>query len=397
MTIKEQLDDKNFLIKLLRYFETKDFPSTNKLEKDPKSKLISNYNELKMYLKNTNNKLNFKNIFYNIENIDIILYEADKYIEIKEEDHNQSLTQYFYLIMLMNKNKNIINYLYCFDFIRKISDKKYNKNLEKIIISKIKLELIDYYKELEIDEIIDDKEIKMIENENKLNIKNNLKIFEELGLKYNESDIEKINIDDLYVNIIYSLIINRKIEDYNYILNIFNQMNLSSIDVSKKIYDKLLENSFFNSEYINKFSILSIKDLYDNKKINFYYILFSYILKETIYIYQIPFLNKLRKLILNIIKSNLNNLFINKTKQWKSKISFLINKLCDCDYYKKKFNNYIDKFSIKTNNNNIISNHKIFHKLITDNRYNNFYSKKKSEVVSTINSNLNKNKKQQSE
>jgi hypothetical protein len=61
----------------------------------------------------------------------------------------------------------------------------------------------------------------------------------------------------------------------------------------------LLLNS--NNKFVNDYILISIDDLFDFKKVNFYYILFKYILKSAIYIYQNDFLNETRKTIIKII------------------------------------------------------------------------------------------------
>ena len=374
-----------FKLNLISHLKSKYFLKVNKLKEDPLSKLVINYPELEIYLK-LDNSIIFKNLYLNIKNIINILYDSDQIIEIdKQYYNNQSLSQYFYLVMLINQNKNIINFSYSFNFIREMNNnnKNNNKQLEKIIKSKIILELINNYIGIDINEKTDDKEIEMIQNENKSIIEQNLTIFNDIGLNYNKIQIEDIEIDDLYVDIIYSLISNKSIDNYKYILDLFYQMNLIQIDISKKIYTKLLNTSFFNSNHINKFIILNLKDLSDDKKIYFYYILLNLILKDSIYIYQIPFLIKFRIFILDNLKSNLDNLFTYIPKKRLDKFSFIIEKLSDCAYYKKKFNNYKEKQlnSNKSNNNNNNNNYISFK--INNNRFDNFYQKIKTKTIHT--------------
>ena len=71
------------------------------------------------------------------------------------------------------------------------------------------------------------------------------------------------------------------------------------------------------------------------KKINFYYILFKYILKYQIYIYQIPFLLKSRKNILELIKSNLKEIKNKDIKDIYNKFEYIIDFFTDSKYYKK--------------------------------------------------------------
>ena len=395
-----------FKIHIISHLKPKYLLKVNKLNEDPLSKLVTNEHEMEIYLKQNNYNL-FKYLYLNIKNIINILYDSNKNIEIdKQYYNNQSLSQYFYLIMLINKDKYTINFSYSFDFIREMNNnnKSYNKQLGKIIRSKIILELIKNYKEIDTHEKTDDKEIEMIQNENKSIIESNLKIFNDIGLNYNEIQIEEKEIDDLYVDIIYSIINNKNIEDYKdykYILDLFEQMNLSQIDISKKIYEKFLNTSFFNSNNIQKYLILSLDDLSDDKKIYFYFILINYILKDSIYIYQIPFLIKFRKFVIDNIKSksNLRILFEHIPKKMLIKISFIIEKLSDCAYYKKIFKDYKDQLfnSKKSNNINInyfsifkYKNNKLNEDIIYDN-YNQFIISRYLNTTITIYNNNSTN------
>ena len=87
-------------------------------------------------------------------------------------------------------------------------------------------------------------------------------------------------------------------------------------------------------EYITKYIIQSKEDLFKEDKINFYYFLFKYILKNVSYIYQFPFLLKTRKKIIEIFKSNeLSYDFINNNI--KEKFEYIIKSL-DINYYYEK-------------------------------------------------------------
>ena len=109
-----------------------------------------------------------KFIYSNKDSIHHILYELEKIIEINIEQKEYGLSYYFYLCLLIEDNKNIINYIYSFEYIKNINERqKRNNNIyNKIIMSKIILELINnYYKEYEKNENIID-----IEKENNQNI-----------------------------------------------------------------------------------------------------------------------------------------------------------------------------------------------------------------------------------
>ena len=86
-----------------------------------------------------------------------------------------------------------------------------------------------------------------------------------------ESKKEDININNNIIN-------NKK----NY--NIINQLELENINITKIMFDELSQILNSNKSYINEYIILKEKDLYNEKKINFYFILLKYILKNSIYI-----------------------------------------------------------------------------------------------------------------
>ena len=362
-------------------------------EDDPITKLVSNFAEVEMYLKRQNKKSKFKNLYLDIKNIYDILYEENKAIFIKYEDCYQSLSEYYYLVKLINIKSNIlINFTYSLDFIEKINNSNKNclKPLRKIIIAKIILVLVQNYKGFDWYER-DNQKIKEIEQENKDIIKNNLRILEEIGLNFSISSVENVELEDLYVEIVYSLIEKDTIKNnFKYVIKKFNQMDLHLIDISKKFYDKYLEHLLSennnNNKFINKYLIRNSSHIYKNMKIFFHYILFNYILKDTLYIYQIPYLLKIRKIIINEIKNNIDFFPVHLSKKIKGKIILMVNKLLDCDYYKNILQNYLNKIEIEKkaplNNNENDNNQYDKNQEI---RFNNFYPSrfKKNNKVST--------------
>lgn len=91
-------------------------------------------------------------------------------------------------------------------------------------------------------------------------------------------------------------------KDYKYIKKILNQLNLKKIDITKFIF-KEISKMLSNDKSIKEKRIIKIIDLFKEDKIEFYYILLKYILKNICYIYQIPFLIETRTFILKNIKS----------------------------------------------------------------------------------------------
>ena len=94
-------------------------------------------------------------------------------------------------------------------------------------------------------------------------------------------------------------------------------MDIENINITKTIYDGLYIFLDMKNSYISNYKISDIKVLIREKSINFYFILFKYILKNTFYLYQIPLLQKSRSKILQIIKNNsetISNTYINNNK-----------------------------------------------------------------------------------
>ena len=201
--------------------------------------------------------------------------------------------------------------------------------------SKIIIDLIENYEQLE--EYNEEKEKNLLENiktENQDIIKNSLTIFAKINLLIDEKYIYIKKVDVLLSDIIKSLIINEKLENDE----IISFMDLENIDITETMFNSLYKILDKNSGYINKYIIKNKKDLLNEKNINFYYILLKYIIKNSIYIYQIPLLLELRKLVLNLIKSKevlYNGLDVDKI----NKLEFIILILTDSEYYLNKSKN----------------------------------------------------------
>ena len=212
-----------------------------------------------------------------------------------------------------------------------------------MIISKIVIELIKNYKETS--NYKEEKEVEIlnkIENDNKKIIEENINYFSEIGLNITKEGILLKNVDEIYIDIIYILMKERKFEDYEYSNKILKELDLENIDITKYMLDNL--NKFLNSNesYIIDYMINCVEDLVNEKKINFYYLLFKYLFKNSIYIYNISLLSKTRRNILNILKSNTNYLSISIYPNIKDKLEFIIKKLCDSKYYYNNINKLIE-------------------------------------------------------
>ena len=206
--------------------------------------------------------------------------------------------------------------------------------------------LIKYYNGISDNENNKHEEDKIFEfNSNILNDKDNKIKINQYGLKLEV--IKSKKIEEIYLIIIKYLIENSKLEDSDYFESIINQIELESINLTKLMLDELIKILTKEKEYIKKYVIENFEDIFNEKKINFYYNLIKYILKQYVYIYQIPFLLETRAKILNLIRNNLKTLFtsIEKNKN-KYKIDNILGQFIgkgSYTYYYKESESIIKK------------------------------------------------------
>ena len=336
-------------------------------DKNPISKLISNFEEIKTIINGKNPNI-IKLLYFNKNQIHTILYESEELITLKTKLMENNISNYFYLILLLKDNENMVNYEYSIDFIRNINKELNNKNnnnnnnniFENIIISKLIIDLIDNYKGLEnYEEKEEEEELKKIENYNINNIKNNLNELNkkiEMDLELDEKILKRNKIDKIYINILKILIEKHKIDDYEFTIKIIKELDLENIYLTKTMFNEL--KIILNKDNIRKYKISEKEDLLDNNKINFYFILFKYILKNPIYIYYIPFLLETKNKIIKLIKHNsIEYLFNNINDKIKNKLDEIFKFIVDSNYYIKKdlnisTHNY-NELNIKNKNSHI--------------------------------------------
>ena len=329
---------------------------------DPLLNFSKDIEEIKNILKsNPKDILYF--LYFNMDNIEKILYNEDKiiyfdvdeqnnyFLKINEEkieiEKKNEIVILFYISLLIKYNKNIVNFSLSFDLINNINSLNKNKidvnNLYKnVLISKMILELINFYKSYQIFEeknkenIIE--KIKEVENSNNEIIEKCFDDFEKLELNLTENELKLKNIDLIFAKIINILL---KSKDYNLI----EQLDLENINITKAMFNEIFETFSAKESFINEYKLITFDDLFDSEKIDFYYILFKYILKNSIYIYYIDFLNKTRKTIISIIHLIQNkkiNLSCNESKkldnQYKNKLIYIIKFLTNTDYYVEYIN-----------------------------------------------------------
>ena len=173
-------------------------------------------NHIKLF-REKNEGVLFKHLSLYKENLLDILYNEEKIITIEYEDCKQNLSELFYLDRLINAKKSYVNISYSFDFIQKINNDniKSNEPLRKIIISKIILNLLNNFKGLDIYNEKYESEIENLEIDNILLIEYNFFILKnEIQLEYGVKSVIEMEVDYLYIEIIYILLYNKKFEDY---------------------------------------------------------------------------------------------------------------------------------------------------------------------------------------
>ena len=305
-----------------------------------KINLFFNYYQLKAFLeKNTWNKM--KILYDNKEAIHQILYDNEKTIKIESNFNENDLDKYFYLSLLIKDNPNIIYYIYEIDLIinlAKYQNNNKNKNsYQNILLAMIILILIDNYRNTECFMESDDEVLDEIYEEN-MKIKNNEKDLKSLNINLESENIEDNEVSKFMMEIVESLVLNKKIENFEFCDNVLAQIGFEKINLTEDMYNKLIEIFEQNEEYVNGFKISQLNDLFNEKKLNFYTLISKYILKESIYIYNFPFFLSTRKNILRIVKSQSDKLIsYDKNTEIKNKLFNILTFFCDSEYYIKKY------------------------------------------------------------
>ena len=221
---------------------------------NPILSLINGYEDI-INILSLNNVEITKFIYFNKIKRHQILYESEELIKINE--NVIKLKELFYLSLLINENSNIINYIYSLQYIIIINNYQKNSNitLKNILFAKIINELIFNYRQAddyEENNEIEIEQLNKIEKDNKMIIANNINILQQLDINLNENDLYSIKIDEIYMVIITSIIKKKKFDNSEYIDNIFEQLELEYINITKTMFEKLLMELNMNNVYIKK-------------------------------------------------------------------------------------------------------------------------------------------------
>ena len=320
--------------------------------KDPLSDLIPTCSHEIVALLNLEKKppntLRF--IYFNMEAIHQILYDNDMVVNIDKKYFEENFSNYFYLAKLIEDKEDIVNYSFKADIIEDLNNQKNKGIFNDIIIAKILIKLIDNY--LNSDEYIEEKEDSLNEIKekclNKLDeIQSSIKKY---NLLYDRNNIENVILEKIYIDIIINVLLKSgKIEETSFLNNFVDELDLKNIELTESMM-KELDNFFKVKENVEKYNILKLEDLFNETKINYYYNLFRFILKDSFYIYHIDFLFILRENILNILseKNEIYKKLINNSID-KEKFEYVINFLT---YSKFSIDKFVSKFENKTTEKN---------------------------------------------
>ena len=231
--------------------------------------ILNNYLELIDALNNINESYHIKFFYFYKSFIPKILENEDKMIIINEKYTNKiNISFLFYLSLIIQDNIIVVNYSYDFDFINNLYNhmKEEKSELKKIIICILFYTIIYYFNCFDdsntekTDEII--KEIKEFLGTQK-SIINEFNMNLDLDFDSDFDDNNLFNIEDIYSQIIISLIRNKKFENYDSTKNIMDDLDLENIEITSIIYENLKNEFDQNSEadYIKDYKINNFEDL----------------------------------------------------------------------------------------------------------------------------------------
>ena len=366
----------------LAYFTILKYTIDKCIINDPIIKIDISYNDIKAII-NLKEVNIYRFFYFNVEKIHEKLYDEEEKINV-DIGIEKGISFYYYLNLLITNDKSIVNYTYSINLIKEMNElQKNNKDkiYKKLILSKIIIDLINNYKKDDIYEEEEEEILNKIEKDNNNIIEKNVNFFTEIHFELPKNDI---GLDDLYIKLIISLLKSNKFYDNEYMIDIMEQLDFENINITKKMYEEL----FIFLKNSEKYKILDKNDFISEEIIYFYYILFKYILKDPIYIYNIELLLISRKNLLKLLKNNGKESIINKIKDdnTKEKFLYIFDFITDSKYYSKpKKNN--KSWTIKTASTNIISTlNSYFHKktkkeLQEISKYNSVLKQSKNNIV----------------
>lgn len=308
----------------------------NKKIINPFFELIANFNGIDSILK-LEEPLEY--IYLNRYKIHKILYDDDNSINIDEKIVTK-FTDYYYLYYLIWCQDVVVNYKYNFKLVKNAYDMQITakKDIKKIILAKIAITIIDNYcsngDNNDVDILDECEKYKTVCIEK---INENKNVLEKYKIDLDLDNLEKseVSLEDIYSDIISTLIIKKELNESGETLNILNELEIKKIRLNKTIFDSLLK--ALTEKNLKEYIIDDFNDFFNEKIINFYSILFEYILKSTDYINYIPFLSEIQIKIKKLVKENMKELYTyfkrNKNKNSTDKLKKVLNYFVELEYY----------------------------------------------------------------
>ena len=312
----------------------------------PFCELIGSYQDIENIL--LNKEINIiEYIYLNKERINQILYDEETNIKI-EQNYLVKFSDYIYLYYILAESRDVVNYIFEIELIDAFNDilLATKSKIKMIILSKLEIFFIDYYFEIKGDE--NTKKYEDMKNKCKQIINVNINYLKEDFAYLNIDNLVSVDIENIYTEIIKSLIINGKLNDSDKTIKLLDDLEIKHIRLNKKFYDNL--SKILIEKNLNKYKISDIDDISDENKMNFYRILFEYILKSSDYIFYNSFLLETRKKIIEIINDKPNQFYsMAKNNKNKEALSYLI----EFEYYKERAKSL--RVNITTDNGDDIS------------------------------------------
>jgi len=308
----------------------------NKKIINPFFELITNFNGIDSILK-LEEPLEY--IYLNRYKIHKILYDDDNSINIDEKIVTK-FTDYYYLYYLIWCQDVVVNYKYNFKLVENAYDMQITakKDIKKIILAKIAITIIDNYcsngDNNDVDILDECEKYKTVCIEK---INENKNVLEKYKIDLDLDNLEKseVSLEDIYSDIISTLFIKKELNESGETLNILNELEIKKIRLNKTIFDSLLK--ALTEKNLKEYIIDDFNDFFNEKIINFYSILFEYILKSTDYINYIPFLSEIQIKIKKLVKENMKELYTyfkrNKNKNSTDKLKKVLNYFVELEYY----------------------------------------------------------------
>ena len=252
-----KIKDKKYLETLLLKYQ---IPS--EIE-DP---LINSLSELKDLLNYIPKDSHLKFLYSNKINIKKILYDEDEILELNKDviNNDNYIHNYFYLYEII-RDDNTINYTYDFDLFNILNErmKAEEHNLKKFILYIFAYAILYNYENSSSDEVKHDTIYEEIEEF----MKNQQQILEEFNLDLTLLNYKSYIINNIYAEVIISLIKNKKLENYEYSKNIMEQLDIENIDLTKELFISLKKefDDNLDKEYIKCYNITNSFNLYFTK------------------------------------------------------------------------------------------------------------------------------------